>query len=104
MSDIGLNFSALDILGFGAIMALPITTIILVILVAFRLRARGSGWRRGGRWGPDAGIVAGSAVRTAPDPLSALGHAVGIVIDFRARTKAKRPCQLQKIITNLSVA
>jgi hypothetical protein len=38
-------------------------------------------------------------VRTAPDPLGALGHAigvVGIVIDFRARTKAKRPCQLQK--------
>ena len=37
-------------------------------------------------------------MRTAPDPLSALGHAVGvvrIVIDFRARTKAKRPCRLQ---------
>jgi hypothetical protein len=40
-------------------------------------------------------------VRTAPDPLIALGHAVGIiriVIDFRARTKAKRPLQLQKTI------
>jgi len=39
-------------------------------------------------------------VRSAPDLLSALGHAVGIiriVIDFRARTKAKRPFQLQKI-------
>jgi hypothetical protein len=33
--------------------------------------------------------------------LSALGHAVGIiriVIDFRARTKAKWPCRLKKII------
>jgi hypothetical protein len=49
MSDIGLNFSALDILGIGAILALPVTTIILVILVALRLRARGSGWGRGGR-------------------------------------------------------
>jgi hypothetical protein len=29
--------------------------------------------------------------------LSALGHTVGIVIDFRARTKAKRPRQLQKV-------
>jgi hypothetical protein len=29
--------------------------------------------------------------------LGALGHAIGIVIDFRARTKAKRPCQVQKI-------
>ena len=38
MSDIGLNFSALDILGFGAIIALPITTICLVLLVALRLR------------------------------------------------------------------
>jgi hypothetical protein len=37
MSDIGLNFSALDILGIGAILALPVTTIILVILVALRL-------------------------------------------------------------------
>jgi hypothetical protein len=33
--------------------------------------------------------------------LSTLGHAVGvvrIVIDFRARTKANRPRQLEKII------
>ena len=38
-------------------------------------------------------------MRTAPDPLSALGHAVGlIVIDFRARTKAKRLCRFQTII------
>jgi hypothetical protein len=39
-------------------------------------------------------------VRTAPDPF-ALGHAVDvvrIVIDFRARTKAKRQRWLQKII------
>jgi hypothetical protein len=50
MSDIGLNFSALDILVFGAIIALPLTTIFLVILVIFRLRARGSGWRRSRRW------------------------------------------------------
>jgi hypothetical protein len=38
--------------------------------------------------------------------LSALGHAVGvvrIVIDFRARTKAKRLCRL-KTTPNLSVA
>jgi hypothetical protein len=48
-------------------------------------------------------------MRTALDPLAALGHAVSairIVIDFRARTKAKLPCRLQKIISpvNLSVA
>ena len=48
--------------------------------------------------------MASRAVRAAPDPLSTLRHAVGIVIDFRARTKAKRPCQLPKILTNLSVA
>jgi hypothetical protein len=40
-------------------------------------------------------------VRTAPNPLIALGHAVGIiriVIDFRARTKARWTRQLQEII------
>ena len=39
-------------------------------------------------------MEADRAVRTAPDPLSPLGHAVGvvrIVIDFRAATKTKRP-------------
>jgi hypothetical protein len=39
-------------------------------------------------------------MRTAPDPLIALGHAFGvvrIVIDFRARAKAGWPCWLQKI-------
>jgi len=43
------------------------------------------------------GSKAGPAVRTARYPLSALGHAVGVVrilIDFQARTKAKWPCQL----------
>jgi hypothetical protein len=47
------------------------------------------------------GIVAGRVVRTVPDPLGALGHAigvVGIVIDFQPRTKAKRLRQLQKNI------
>ena len=47
--------------------------------------------------------MTGRFVRAAPGPLGALGHAigvVGIVIDFRARTKAKR----KKMITNLSVA
>jgi hypothetical protein len=58
MSDISLEFSTLELLGFGAIIALPITTIILAVLVALRLRARGSGWRRSGRWGLNAGIVA----------------------------------------------
>jgi len=51
------------------------------------------------------GSKAGPAVRTARYPLSALGHAVGVVrilIDFQARTKAKWPCQLKPI--NLSVA
>jgi hypothetical protein len=58
MSDIGLNFSALDILGFGAIIGLPITTIILAVLAALRLYARRVGWRRGRRWALDAGIIA----------------------------------------------
>jgi len=51
------------------------------------------------------GSKAGPAVRTARYPLSALGHAVGVVrilIDFQARTKAKWPCQLKPV--NLSVA
>jgi hypothetical protein len=39
-------------------LAWPITTICLVLLVALRLRARGSGWRRSRRWGLNAGIVA----------------------------------------------
>jgi len=49
MSDIGLEFSTLDILGIGLILALPLTTIILVLLVALRLRRR--------RWALTAGIV-----------------------------------------------
>ena len=57
MSDIGLNFSALDILGAGAIIALPVTTILLVILGALRLGARGSTQRRGRRWVLNAGII-----------------------------------------------
>src|SRR6266436_2593455 len=58
MSDIGLNFSALDILGFGAIIALPLTTIVLAILAALRLRARGAAWRRGRLWALNGGIIA----------------------------------------------
>jgi hypothetical protein len=58
MSDIEFNFSALDILGFGAIIALPISTIILAVLAALRLHARRAGWRRGRRWALDAGIIA----------------------------------------------
>lgn len=42
------------------------------------------------------GIVADRAVRTTPDPLSALGHAFGIVMDFRARTKAKRQASFKR--------
>jgi hypothetical protein len=50
-------------------------------------------WNTGRR---PLGIEAGRAVRTAPDPLSAVG-VVRIVIDFRARTKAKRP-RLHRLI------
>src|SRR5262245_58531729 len=57
MSDIGLNFSALDILGVGAIIALPVTTISLVILVALRVGTRGATRRRGRRWVRNAGII-----------------------------------------------
>src|ERR1700757_2413026 len=57
MSDIGLNFSALDILEAGAIIAVPVTTILLVILGARRLGARGSTQRRGRRWVLNAGII-----------------------------------------------
>jgi hypothetical protein len=41
MSDVGLNFSALDIIVFGSIIALPLTTILLVILVWRRIVGRG---------------------------------------------------------------
>src|SRR4029077_15459942 len=58
MSDITLQFSALEVLGFAAIIALPTTTIILVILVALRLRARSAAWRRAPRWAVNAGILA----------------------------------------------
>ena len=41
MSDVGLSFSALDIFVVGAIIALPLTTILLAILVWRRISGRG---------------------------------------------------------------
>ena len=43
MSDIGLNITVLDIFVYGVIVALPLTTILLVILVVARL----GDWSRG---------------------------------------------------------
>src|SRR5437764_10614489 len=57
MSDIGLNFSVWDIFAYGAIIALPLTTILLVICVIGRLRTR-QGRRPGLRWILNAGIIA----------------------------------------------
>src|SRR5262245_32025465 len=57
MSDIGLNFSVLDILGAAAIIARPLTTTLLIIFVGLRLAARGSTRYRGWRWVLNAGII-----------------------------------------------
>jgi hypothetical protein len=40
MSDVGLNFSGLEIFAIGTIIALPLTTILLVILVWRRIAGR----------------------------------------------------------------
>src|SRR5713101_8327859 len=58
MSDVGLNFSALDIFVYGAIIALPLTTILLVVLVLGRLRIGRRGVRRGRQWALNTGIIA----------------------------------------------
>jgi hypothetical protein len=57
MSDIGLNFSALDIFIYGAVIALPLTTILLVVLVLGRLWIGRRGLGRGRQWALNAGIV-----------------------------------------------
>ena len=58
MSDIGLNISVLDIFVYGVIVALPLTTILLVILVVARLGIGHATTRRGLHWALNAGIIA----------------------------------------------
>jgi hypothetical protein len=58
MSDIGLNISVLDIFVYGVIVALPLTTILLVILVVARLGIGHTATRRGLHWALNAGIIA----------------------------------------------
>ena len=58
MSDIGLNITVLDIFVYGVIVALPLTTILLVILVVARLGIGHAATRRGLHWALNAGIIA----------------------------------------------
>ena len=72
MSDIGLNFSALDIFIYGAVIALPLTTILLVVLVLGRLWIGRRGLGRGRQWALNAGIV-GVGLLWARAPVSSSG-------------------------------
>jgi hypothetical protein len=47
MSDIGLNITVLDIFVYGVILALPLTTILLVIFIVARLGPGHAATRRG---------------------------------------------------------
>jgi hypothetical protein len=47
MSDIGLNITVLEIFVYGVIVALPLTTILLVIFVVARLGFGHAATRRG---------------------------------------------------------
>src|ERR1700730_6989895 len=58
MSDIGLNITVLDIFVYGVIAALPLTTILLVILVVARRGIGHAATRRGLHWALNAGIIA----------------------------------------------
>jgi hypothetical protein len=57
MSGIGLNITVLDIFVYGVIVALPLTTIMLVILVVARLGISRGSMRRALQWALNAGIV-----------------------------------------------
>ena len=87
MSDIGLNITVLDIFVYGAILALPWTTILLVTLVVARLRIGRRSIRRGLRRGLNAGII-------AVGPVWAIGAGLlfwlwidGVVEEMRAASR-----------------
>lgn len=81
MSDVGLNFSAFDLFVVGSIIALPLTTILLGILVWRRIVGRGL------QWALNAGIVAVGPIWTVGVGLLLWLWIDGIIDEMRAASR-----------------
>jgi hypothetical protein len=78
MSDVGLNFSALDFFLYGSIVALPVTTILLALLIWRRIAAGA------GRPVLNAGIAVLGVLWVVPAGLVAVLWVDGLVEEMRA--------------------
>jgi hypothetical protein len=74
MSDVGLNFSALDFFLYGSIVALPVTTILLALLIWRRIAAGA------GRPVLNAGIAVLGVLWVVPAGLVAVLWVDGLVV------------------------
>jgi hypothetical protein len=87
MSDIGLNITVLDIFVYGVIVALPLTTILLVILVLARLGIGHAATRRDLHWALNAGIIAVGPVWAIGAGLTGWLWINGVTEEMRAASR-----------------